>query len=187
MGRGASNVAARVAASQGALNAVAPQFQRALDVPYGGVLLVLPALLALGLLEGSEESLNRLPAGYYGLDTLLMLLAFMALGRLQSMEALRYTAPGEWGKLLGLDRAADAYAAACEALDIFIEVGDRYGRAAALHTVGRICIAQQRRDEAVDHLRRAVGIYRDLRSTRDAGKALAELHAAEGRPTPATG
>jgi hypothetical protein len=63
MGRGASNVTARVAASQGALNAVAPQFQRALDVPFGGVLLALPALLALGLLEGSEEALNRLPSG----------------------------------------------------------------------------------------------------------------------------
>jgi len=36
-----------------------------------------------------------------------MLLAFMALGRLQSMEALRYTAPGEWGKLLGLDRVPE--------------------------------------------------------------------------------
>ena len=107
MGRGARNVTARVAASQGVLNAVAPQFQRALDVPYGGVLLALPALLALGLLEGSEASLKRLPDGYYGLDSLLMLLAFMALGRLQSMEALRYTAPGEWGKLLGLDRAPE--------------------------------------------------------------------------------
>jgi len=29
----------------------------------------------------------------------------MALGRLRSIEALRYYAPGEWGKLLGLDRA----------------------------------------------------------------------------------
>lgn len=28
----------------------------------------------------------------------------MALARLKSIEALRYCAPGEWGKLLGLDR-----------------------------------------------------------------------------------
>ena len=31
---------------------------------------------------------------YYGLDSLLMLLAFMALARLKSIEALRYDAPG---------------------------------------------------------------------------------------------
>jgi hypothetical protein len=107
MGRGAANVAARVAASQGALTAVAPQFQQALDVPYGGVLFALPALLALGLLEGREDALNKLPNGYYGLDSLLMLLAFMALGRLDSIESLRYQAPGEWGKLLGLDRVPE--------------------------------------------------------------------------------
>ena len=28
----------------------------------------------------------------------------MALARIRSMEQLRYQAPGEWGKLLGLDR-----------------------------------------------------------------------------------
>jgi hypothetical protein len=60
----------------------------------------LPALLAVGLLEGVERHL-QLPKGYYGLDSLLMLLAFMALARLSSIEALRYCAPGEWGKLLG--------------------------------------------------------------------------------------
>ena len=107
MGRAASNVVARVAASQGALAAVTPQFQKALDVPYGGVLLAVPALLALGLLEGSADALNKLPNGYYGLDSLLLLLAFMALGRLDCIESLRYTAPGEWGKLLGLDRAPE--------------------------------------------------------------------------------
>ena len=32
------------------------------------------------------------------------MLAFLALARLPSLEPLRYWAPGEWGKLLGLDR-----------------------------------------------------------------------------------
>jgi len=102
MGVGASHVEARVAASVGGLNAVAPQFQAAVDVPRGGVLFALPALLAVGLLEGCEEL--TLPPGYYGIDSLLMLIAFMALARLESVESLRTCAPGEWGKLLGLDR-----------------------------------------------------------------------------------
>ena len=104
MGRGACNVSARVASSLGALSAVAPQFEPALDVPCAGVLFALPALLALGLLDTAQVSLNPLPKGYYGLDSILLLLAFMALARLQSVESLRYQAPGEWGKLLGLDR-----------------------------------------------------------------------------------
>lgn len=103
MGMGASNVEARVAASLGALVAVAPVFQAALDVPCGGVLMALPALLAVGLLEDAQSHL-KLPEGYYGLDSVLLLCAFMALARLESMESLRYCAPGEWGKLLGLDR-----------------------------------------------------------------------------------
>ena len=103
MGMGASNVDARVAASLGKLVSVAPIFQAALDVPCGGVLLALPALLVMGLLDEVERYL-KLPAGYYGLDSLLVLCAFMALARLESMESLRYRAPGEWGKLLGLDR-----------------------------------------------------------------------------------
>ena len=106
MGRGASDVEARVAASIGELVAVAPVFQGAVDVPNAGVLCALPALLALGLLASSERFF-QLPKGYYGLDSLLMLLAFMALARLKSIESLRYCAPGEWGKLLGLDRVPE--------------------------------------------------------------------------------
>ena len=106
MGMGASNVSARVAASLGELVAVAPLFQACLDVPCAGVLFALPALLAMGLLDGAQDHL-KLPAGYYGLDSLLLLSAFMALARLESMEALRYRAPGEWGKLLGLDRVPE--------------------------------------------------------------------------------
>jgi len=106
MGMGAADVAGRLAASVGELDAVAPDFTPALDVPNGGLLCALPALLAVGLLEGFERHL-QLPKGYYGLDSLLLLLAFMALSRLESIESLRYSAPGEWGKLLGLDRVPE--------------------------------------------------------------------------------
>ena len=106
MGVGAADVAGRLAASVGELDAVAPDFTPALDVPNGGLLCALPALLAVGLLEGVERHLE-LPKGYYGLDSLLLLLAFMALARLTSIESLRYSAPGEWGKLLGLDRVPE--------------------------------------------------------------------------------
>lgn len=61
-GMGASNVEARVAASLGALVAVAPVFKAALDVPCGGVLMALPALLAVGLLEDARSHL-KLPEG----------------------------------------------------------------------------------------------------------------------------
>jgi hypothetical protein len=101
MGVGAADVAGRLAASVGELDTVTPDFTPALDVPNGGLLCALPALL-----EGVERHLE-LPKGYYGLDSLLLLLAFMTLGRLASIEALRYSAPGEWGKLLGLDRVPE--------------------------------------------------------------------------------
>jgi hypothetical protein len=35
-----------------------------------------------------------LPAGIYGLKTIFLLLAFMSLSRIKSIEALRYYAPG---------------------------------------------------------------------------------------------
>ncbi len=106
MGMGACNVEARVAASVGELASIAPAFQPALDIPNGGVLFALPALLAVGLLESTARYFE-LPKGYYALDSLFLLLAFMALARLKSIESLRYCAPGEWGKLLGLDRVPE--------------------------------------------------------------------------------
>ena len=106
MGRGATATMERLAASLGALEEAAPRFAPALDIPKGGVLLALPSLLVSGLLRHSARYF-RLPSGFYGLTTIFLLLAFMALARLKSVEALRYHPPGEWGKLLGLDRAPE--------------------------------------------------------------------------------
>jgi len=77
-----------------------------MDVPNGELLFALPALLAVGLLKSTHDFF-QLPKGYYGLESLFLLLAFMALARLKSIEGLRYSATGEWGKLLGLDRVPE--------------------------------------------------------------------------------
>lgn len=106
MGMGATNEMERVAASLGQISSAPVQFKAAVDIPNGGVLLALPALLVLGLLRHTEEHFE-LPKGYYGLTSIFLLLAFMALARLKSIERLRYCAPGEHGKLLGLDRVPE--------------------------------------------------------------------------------
>jgi hypothetical protein len=103
MGNAATRSLERVAAAMGELESASIQFQATCDVPRGGVLLALPALLAVGLLRYTPK-MYQLPNGFYGIDSIFLLLALMALARIRSPEQLRYQAPGEWGKLLGLDR-----------------------------------------------------------------------------------
>jgi hypothetical protein len=103
MGYGTTRVLERVAAATGQLKQAAIVFAAAHDIPQGGLLLAVPVLLETGLLRHSLE-MYALPRGYYGLSSILLLLAMMALGRVKSIEQLRYLAPGEWGNLLGLDR-----------------------------------------------------------------------------------
>jgi len=93
----------RVLASCGLLISADLQFVCAEDVPQAGVLCALPALLTEGLLRHTR-SLYRLPPGYYPLESIFLYLALLALVRCPSLEQTRYEAPGEWGKLLGLDR-----------------------------------------------------------------------------------
>ena len=100
---GATDILGRIATSIFQCEAFAPAFTCCHDVPKAGVLLALPALIAVGLLAHAERHF-QLPRGFYRLDTILLLLAFMALARLKTVEDLRDHPPGEWGKLLGVDR-----------------------------------------------------------------------------------
>jgi len=69
----------------------------------GGVLFLLPALLAQGLLK-TKEVYNIAQNHYYGLESVVLTLAFMALARIKNPEQLKQCKPGEIGKIIGLDR-----------------------------------------------------------------------------------
>jgi hypothetical protein len=44
------------------------------------------------------------------MESIFVLLALIALTRIPSLEALRYVTPGEWGKLIELDRIPEVRA-----------------------------------------------------------------------------
>jgi hypothetical protein len=64
-------------AAVGVLRQAPVEFEAAADVPLGGVLWALPALLAEGLLRHSRK-LFALPEGFYPLETIFLVLAFRA-------------------------------------------------------------------------------------------------------------
>lgn len=103
MGMGCTRELERVAAAVGKLLQAPSQFKTLVDIPNGGVLWALPALLMNGLLHHTRDYFH-LPKGFYSLTQIILLLAYLALARLRAHEELRYTQVGEWGKLLGLDR-----------------------------------------------------------------------------------
>ena len=90
-------------AAMGQLDGAPIEFELVDDVPQAGVLCALPALLVFGLLRHTRETFS-LPSGYYPIETIFLAQGFLALAGVPSMEAIRYEPPGEWGKLLGLDR-----------------------------------------------------------------------------------
>ena len=108
MGRAARDVERRTLARAGLLTEATPAFvEPAHAVAGGGVLAALPMLLREGLLTAANR-LFRLPAGFYGLTSILLFVACMTLARVRNPESLRYQAPGEWGAILGLDRCPEA-------------------------------------------------------------------------------
>ena len=106
-GRACHDAERRMLTSAGMLEQATPRFERAAHaVQRGGVLLALPMLLKEGLLS-SVQGLLKLPAGFYGLTTILLLVAFMTVARVRNPEGLRHQSPGEWGQVLGLDRGPE--------------------------------------------------------------------------------
>jgi len=81
------------------------EFENCRGVSNGGILFALPALLANGLLDKIDTYFTLGDKGnYYRLDQLFLVLAYSVLLRTKNLDQLQYRPPGEWGRLLGLDR-----------------------------------------------------------------------------------
>ena len=92
-----------MAVSKGLGSSAKPIFEHNESVLGAGVLLMLPALLGQGLMRTKE--VYEIPKNhYYGLESIIMTLAFMALGRIKNPEQLKQCKPGEIGRIIGLDR-----------------------------------------------------------------------------------
>jgi len=97
----------RVMASNGLIEEAKPEFPANGSVRYAGVLLALPFLLDLNYLEAGKNAYGRLKKGYFGLQSILLVLAFMALLRIKNPEQIKKSNVGDLGILLGLDRCPE--------------------------------------------------------------------------------
>ena len=106
MGTACTRADERMAAAVGLAESATTRFESGHDVQLGGLLVGLPALCANGLLSGLGRHL-RLPKGFYSALHILLTLGFMALGRIRRPEGLRHIPPGEFGKVIGIDRVPE--------------------------------------------------------------------------------
>lgn len=107
LGIGATRVDLRFDAALGGRPVDPVYFEPCQSVDYGGVLLLLPFLIANGLLSYQQYYSQR-QSGYYDFDITVLTVAFMYLCRIKTVEQLKHHSPGELGKLLGLDRVPEA-------------------------------------------------------------------------------
>ena len=85
----------------------APVFTPGARYPLAGLLLALPALAGTGLLACARTVYGRLRNGFYGLETMLVMLVFLALLREPRAEGATRIAAPALGRVLGLDRAPE--------------------------------------------------------------------------------
>ena len=92
--------------SGGEKRSAEPIFEAHQSIDKGGLLFLLPALIQQGLLKAKD--FYQFPSShYYGIESILLTLSFMALARIKNPESLKHCKPGELGRLIGLDRVPE--------------------------------------------------------------------------------
>ena len=104
MGMATTNTFSRIQAWSGKLQGLTPQFGNHNSVEYGGVLLLLPALLSQGLMTACET--HQIKEGYYTTETIILIVAFMALCRIKNPQQLSQCKSGQLGMLLGVPQGS---------------------------------------------------------------------------------
>ena len=97
----------RTLARAGVLLGAPPVITEGASLPFAGALLVLPALVATGLLDAFSEVYGAARAAFYSLRALVLTVVFTALIGEPRAEGLRRLCPADIGRLIGLDRAPE--------------------------------------------------------------------------------
>jgi len=103
LGVGTGRMKDRLEATTGSQPYAESFFESNKSVLNAGVLLSIPSLVSQGL-KTILKIYKPLPDGYYGLHHVVLIYCMMAMSRIKSTEQLKKYPPGEFGKLIGLDR-----------------------------------------------------------------------------------
>lgn len=107
LARPADRSAERQAARAGALTEAAPVICEGASLPLAGALIILPALVATGLLDAAASVYTTGRAAFYGLRSLMLAIVFACVLGEPRAEGLTRLDPTDAGRLLGLDRAPE--------------------------------------------------------------------------------
>ncbi len=94
----------RLLAAMGLIEDAAPLFAHAESVPRAGVLLAIPPLVGSDVLLVARKIYRTIGPAFYGLRTTLVAYILLALLRIPRPETLKEYAPGDLGRIVGLDR-----------------------------------------------------------------------------------
>ncbi len=97
----------RLLAAMGLIEDAAPVFAPAESLPRAGVLLAIPALVASDVLLVARQIYGSIGPAFYGLRTTLVAYILLALLRIPRPETLKEYAPGDLGRIVGLDRVPE--------------------------------------------------------------------------------
>lgn len=95
-------------------------FQSCSCVNYAGVFVLLPFLIQSGLLSYTSHYKDLSP-GYYFLDFIVLLQSYLYLCRIKNAEQLKKINPGEFGKLLGVDRIPECRCLRSKLHEIYLQ------------------------------------------------------------------